>query len=334
MTAISTQSAEQRFLMTVGEIGKQITSSKDFRKQLDAIVKGDSSSIKISDMMNGAEKKLRFFSHEFVAQMKDIKKRMQALPETARDEIYEHVLQVLVSQIEKQHVVYREKVDNSDAQYFTSDEILAKVRNGEFTLRTKSGEKKIAIAGTVAAEGEMGKSIKEINITAIGPEVFAKAAKVLNEILLAVEASREAEAVKEAPAPSVATEAPPPPTPKMQQEAPVSTAVEDSMEYAPEEAAMQGYAAGQETAAEEEREFREAEKRRDIAEKEKKKKLEAEEIAKQELKREAANKDVVKQEVASEEIVAVEQPTPPEVIEEPAAPPAPTSSKAESETVT
>src|SRR4029079_15128854 len=105
---------------------------------------GDSSSIKIGDKMNGAERKLRFFSHEFVAQMQDINQRMQGLSDQERTEEYGHVLQVLVSQIEKQQVVYREKVHNGDAQYFTSDEILAKVRNGEFVMRTKSGEKMVA----------------------------------------------------------------------------------------------------------------------------------------------------------------------------------------------
>ncbi|MBS0656223.1 MAG: hypothetical protein JSR46_10630 [Verrucomicrobia bacterium] len=296
----SMQNPEQRFLSAVADIGKEIASSQEFRKQLDAIISGESSSINIGNDRDGTVRKLRFFSHEFVVQMKDINLRMQELPAQERHTIYGDAIHVLAIQIEKQQVVYREKIRNGDAQYFASDEILTKVRNGEFTLKGKNGEKKIAIAGTVQADAEAGKAIKEIHIASIAPAVFIEAAKVFNEV------ATESAEVKEQVEAAKAETAPPPPeasptesvavapkTPKEQKD----QEQKDALKRAAEEAALKGFMDAQEKHAE----SREAKDKKDREERDRKKRIEEDDIARQELKREIRAEAVVKEEVGKAE---------------------------------
>lgn len=304
MPTIRAQSPEQRFVDVVGRMAEQIVVSSDFRKQLDEIVAGSSNSIKINDdKLDGSVKKIRFFSQEFAIQMSDVNKNFKEvlLEERSHPSVkhYEEVLRVLVIQIEKQQVVYREKLQTGEVRYFASDDILTKVKNGEFVIRSKSGEKKIAVAGS----GSEDPNVKEINISAIAPDVFTEAAKVFTEVALEANSAVIEEVVvqkEEEPSSMQLAERP------TEQSIVVKEEIEEMSsllhENAAEQAAAEGFADGQKAVAEQERAFREEEKKKDLEDKQKKIDIEKEEIKRQELSKEIVKEAVKKEAIKKEEI--------------------------------
>lgn len=312
MPTIKEQSHEQRFIDVVGRMAEQIVVSSEFRRQLDDIIAGSSTSIKINDdSLDGSVKKLRFFSHDFTNQMKDVSRNFQKISQEERDhptvKHYEEVLHILVVQIEKQQVLYREKMKDGQVRYLASDDILAKIKNGEFVLKGKSGERKIVIAGTVQPEEVAGAKIKEINISAIAPQVFTEAAKVFNEVTSEADAIVKVEEVsKKEEVPEDTSSG------TMVIHSRKQTMLEEEeeedqspslllLEGTPEEAAMSGFTEGQKASSEREREFREEEKKKDIEDKERKAEIEKEEIKRQELRREVIKEDVEHKELAKVE---------------------------------
>lgn len=278
MTAIT---PEKQFLLGL----QAILRASDIHTQLIDILQGNASSLKIQE---GAVKKSIFLSKGLIDALKPLDHKE-----------LKFIVAGLVEGIRKQQVIYKQKMEGGDTQYYASHEMREKIKAGEeFPLKNKT----IVIAGEKARE--VKGPTKEINFTTVDAEVFEEAAAKTEEAFkgfleqdvgtLTKEKPKEEKApplAKQAPAKqatATATKEEPRPTERM---------AEDAQEKGQKQALT---ALQEEEAIRKEEEKKKLEKEKD----EKEIRIEKEELKKEAIKETVAEKEESRVIAAQEENVS------------------------------
>jgi hypothetical protein len=267
----------------------QLSLTDTLYTQLKNMVDTKSASLRIGSQGEGVERKIRFYSKEFNDALEELNKN-------AIDSLdLQSLIDLMVGQIQKEQVIFKEKVDGK-AIYHASKNIMDRIRSGEFTLKTKSGEKLLAIAGENPPQDSSGQ-VRALNIQEFATGSVSSIAEQMKQTLLQALTALNEQASSTQKKKAKTTEEKRPPVEQKTQ----IVAEKPAKEHEQEEAQKLSATAEKEEEKENQKEvteksksdvFYENEKEKDEAWKEKHDMVVEKEELKQEIKKEAAEEDV------------------------------------------
>jgi hypothetical protein len=149
----------------------QLATSEEVQNQLKKMLEQKTPRLKIQSPTGEREVKLTFHAEDFRNTLASTN-NLKALVE------------LLYAQMQKEQVLFKEKI-NGRATFYANKEVMDRIRKGDLTIMTKSGEKKVGIESETPAE-EKDKQTKYMPLQEYETGSVSSAAEELKDVLLKI----------------------------------------------------------------------------------------------------------------------------------------------------
>lgn len=172
-------------------------------KNFDDMLSGKTYSLRIHDDQGQAPtRKIRIVGREFQEKIQEINKKFESMPAKERSnptlEHYEELLNLFTDQIKKEQVIYKVTLATGESQYSTSATVRQQMEGEGISALGKSGRVKRYVVGEARHSEPSGETrVKVIQTSVIESEEFVRTAEALQKIIAEMKQSIAPQVVME-----------------------------------------------------------------------------------------------------------------------------------------